>query len=405
MSLLSNKMNKRIFIKLVLCSVLVSTAFAVDFGGNVGFYSKIKKTKKTDYALNMKNNATAWFTVPFAQDNTNYLSAQGSVFYKYDDADIQHLGDKKTDVVFFDIDLLKWRYITKLDSARLVQCSAGRFGYSDSSGLVFGQPNDGIFAQYTGPGLTVSAYGGYTGLLNAQSVTILNKANSPFKYDTKKAYDWASPYWIGGVTVGLPFVFAQHSVEAQFLTAIGADGPSDSAKNSDYNRFYATAVLNGPVPVVDNTFYVFTTTFGSVDSDLCNLSQVTLSYFMQQYFNSTISCNTVYASGKQFGLKPFKGITSMTAVYDVAQSEYTGLVKSGLSASIKPISVLLLGAGGDVVFMYPDDTLEYSGVQVTANAKYQLLRDCNLSLFFARFMGKDSDTTNTEVTLKAVLAF
>ena len=122
----------------VLAAMLISNAeFAVDFGGLLNNLTTIKTNKNEicDYILYKENDsASLWFKTVFDETGMNYFIADFIYDFERDfDA------DKTTNII--DSDLFKLNLGKKLANGK-IGLSAGRFFYSDLSGLVFAQNAD-----------------------------------------------------------------------------------------------------------------------------------------------------------------------------------------------------------------------------------------------------------------------
>lgn len=380
---------KIVFSALALCTAVLPAA-AVDFGAMLNNNTKFAGNTIQNMTLEQKNAFTAWINVPFNNEGTMYFAAEGIAQYKNTDG---------TSLVTADCDLFKFNSLTKFSNKSKLLISAGRFYYSDGSGLVFDQTSDGLLAQLKLSSVNLGVYGGYTGLLNAQNVTILNSKTTTYSYDTTSVYALAAPYAVFGVTGSLPYLFANQTLGAEFYGVLGA-----SDMTSGYNRFYGTLSLNGPL--ASSVFYSLTSTFATADSfsTLSNLSQAMLSWY-PSFKSMAVSLGGIYASGSNGPFSPFVGVTSNTAVQSFTQPEYSGLIKATLSASIKPITTLLLAVGGDGVFDCAESDIGYYGFQAYGSVRYDLFSDVQLGLTANQFIGNDSATSKTTIIAKAVISF
>ncbi len=398
-------MNFSHIVKKTLIATFTATlALAVqaqDFGATLDNNSKIKKQEKSKYLLNQQNTASVWALLPGDNTGNSYMALQGSFKYKYDDFDVKHLGDKKEETQILDVDLWKYNYIAKYAHGVSSTVSLGRFSMVDSTGIIFSQNCDGGLVKIESPRVHCSVYGGYTGWQNAHNVTILNKAGSKFSYRKNRTYDLASSYAIGGLSLSFPYLLCNQTIGLEGYAFIGTNGKNSD--NTDYNRYYGTLILNGPI--TKDLFYLATSTLGTEDApDLNNLSQLYLTYFLN-FYDATLEAHSIYASGENGSLKPFKGFTSNTATYSSLEPEYTGLLKSGISVSIKPTQKLLLSGGSDIIFICPKDKTEYHGTQAYGNLLYQIFTDVKVSGFIAHFWGKDPTPDAIQATLKATISF
>ena len=188
-------------------------------------------------------------------------------------------------------------------------------------------------------------------------------------------------------------------------TKNGKDYENDNEKD---NRFYITATLNGPI--IQNLFYTFTSTLGifktadSDDTDIGNMTQGTVSYYFPDFNSASVSFNALYASGEQGPFKAFKGFSEMSASYALTAHQYSSIVKAGVSASMKPLSVLYVGTGFDVVFDCLEK-FEYSGFQFAGNAKWQVFSDLQLGAALSAFIGKEKENSKYEISLNGTISF
>ena len=150
-------------------ALLSAPAFSFDWGGKI--YSDTSFIGKNNEALKLKetDNANLWLSVPLSKDNSKYFSAEALYQFKYDDS---LPSDKMVNTI--DLNLFKFVARQKLSGGKRFAVSAGRFGVSDLTGKVFAQNSDGVLLQFSTLRFNTSLYGGYTGLLNANTTTILN---------------------------------------------------------------------------------------------------------------------------------------------------------------------------------------------------------------------------------------
>ena len=204
----------------VLAAMLISNAvFAVDFGGLLNNLTTIKTNKDQNFKLDQKDSASLWFKTVFDETGMNYFIADFIYDFERDfDA------DKTTNII--DSDLFKLNLGKKLANGK-IGLSAGRFFYSDLSGLIFAQNADGVLFNYKGNRFDVSVYGAYTGLLNALNVKMITAERGVYVRDTDriddvydhsfyrfklvegdkdKLYDFAEQYAVGGLTVSFPYM-------------------------------------------------------------------------------------------------------------------------------------------------------------------------------------------------------
>lgn len=384
----------------ILALSLLAHSFAVEYGGTLGESVELYTNDFDPVAMEEKTKLTLFFRAPFGP--SSYFAAEGNATPTYDVNDLTEISDGDF-VCPLDLTLFKFAHAIKQENAASVNLAAGRFAVADSTGLILNQPADGLSAAYNSQSIVVSGYAGYTGLLNGHNATIINgdidKSNNDFYY-------LASPFIIGQASVYFPYLFFNQSLGVEGLTAIGTKGPNGD--NADYNRFYGTLSLNGSVG--KNKFYVLSTTFGAevIDGDfdkLSNLSQLSFTYYMPEFYDSQVTATALYASGKQGPFAAFTGLSSMEATYSAFAPEYSGLLKAGLCGTMKPMSNLLASLGTDIVFSCPKEDFEYAGVQFYGTVVYQLYTDMQLGLMAHQYVGDDKNENETSLTLCFTMAF
>lgn len=383
-------------------SVLLGTsaAFSYDFSAIVTDSTKVDfyNGKFENPLLKQSEKFIGAFTTPLSKDGVSSLAAEATVEHKMDR---QFGDDGKTDNnIVVDCTLFKFATSRKI-KGNILDVSAGRFFYSDLSGIVVAQPNDGIFAKCKMSKVEFSAYGGYTGLQNVKNVSVITsngKIWSPS--DEKDVYDFTAPYAIGSVCVSLPYIFKNQTVSFEGLCAVNVGGPADF--EDDDERIYGTVNLTGPLS--EKLFYTINGTFGTTDFDKIGLlGSLNINYF-SIYKNAALEFNAVYASGETDSMGSFVGVTKIAACLSKDEPIYSGLMKMGLSGSIIPIDKFVVSAGGDMVYRLLEDSTELYGVQVSGGIMYKMYSDLNFSLSVSHFVGKYEEASRTEIALGFALA-
>ena len=388
----------------LLAASLSQFAFSFETGAMLSNNTKLANAEKDgSLKLDQKNGISMWLRTPLSQDGSNYFAGEGSFQTEYDDS-IED-SDKKL-MLYADLDLFKFFFKNELESGHL-DLSVGRFYNSDLSSLVYGQNGDGAKILLSLPGVDLSLFGAYTGLLNAKNVTILeaNDEDSPDLTDKEKnVYVLANKYLVGALTLSFPHLIASQTISVEGFGAF-------SLESTKYNRFYGTLALNGPI--LSPLFYDLTSTFGFAkydDSDMVkgNLTKGSIIYYPPVY-SMSFAVNGLYASGKQGSFDAFQGFSSFTAVNSLHEPEYTSLITAGISFSIKPLPSLLLNASGDVVFDAAEE-VNQAGFQYLAGFNWQIFSDVMLGASFGQYIGKeDYEATigenKTQIKINAVIAF
>ena len=394
--------KKRILFSALLICVSASI-HAFDFGGSLGTYTKLGTPavpgddEFKNYSLKQEEILTGWFRHDF--DSSMFIASEVDVRFRTTASNLEKTDDIEN-VVIPDVKLL--RISKKIGSAsNTILVNAGRFYFADISGTIFSQPSDGLNVLLSSRRVNAKVYANYTGLLNAQNVTILNKKDSSYALDTKKGWYFAAPYTNAGLSVDFPYLFANQTLSAEFLASFGTPGIEDGT--SGYNRLWGTLGLNGFI--LKNLCYVFTTTFGTeLEDGVSNLTKLSFTY-LPKFKSMTVSVFGHYASGEQFGLKPFKGFTKSTVCSSAVEPEYSGIVKTGANISIKPVKSILAGLNGSAVFSCPKDDFEYKGFEAGISGNFQIFSDLNINGSFTQFAAKEKNDSKATFTLSATLAF
>lgn len=451
----------------ILISVLaMGSSFAFDFGGLVTNDTIIKTCEDSKFRLDQKNSASLWLRQSISEDGSSYFAAETIYSFERD-------FNVDSPVNVLDVDLCKL-VLKKPVGKGSLGISAGRFYYSDLTGTIYNQLSDGIEFLYESPVVQVTVYGAYTGLLNAQNakmissdsytnmavirnksklaslkrdrfiteeagsllsmmiepsmpidkkytqldskkmatplnLAVVNKltpASDAFYLDPDRVYDAAEKYAVGSIAIGFPGLIKTQSLSAQFIGAFRLE-------KSSFNRMYAILAAEGPI--VHSLYYGVNTSFGFAQYDgsgteVSNLSKAGLVYY-SNFKSASIGLSGVYASCAQGGLENFHGITQVLATYSLRELQHTGLVKVGLTASIKPVDSVIIIAGCDCVASAHDsdelDTFSYSGMQYAAGVKWQAKSDLMFAASVTQYLSKESsdDMDKTAFSLSAALSF
>lgn len=366
-------------------------AFSFDWGGKI--YSDTSFIGKNNEALKLKetDNANLWLSVPLSKDNSKYFSAEALYQFKYDDS---LPSDKMVNTI--DLNLFKFVARQKLSGGKRFAVSAGRFGVSDLTGKVFAQNSDGVLLQFSTLRFNTSLYGGYTGLLNANTTTILNNPEgTSWTIGDNAVYRLAPKYIPFGLNLSFPSLFANQTLSLQGWGFIDAN-------DNDYNRWYGILGLNGFL--ASSLSYSAKTVFQSVNFEsLSNLSE--LSFFW--YLTDTLSMNLggVYASGKSGNISAFRGFSSCTALLSAKEPEYSSLVKAELGITKTFGQAVYLNGGTAVAFSLEEENEGYKGIQFQAGGMYKVFNDVQLGANFSQFVGKETQDNRTSISVKAILVF
>lgn len=367
---------RKIILSIFLIILLTTSIFSIDFGGTIVNSSGI--TGEFDnLGLDQNDKATLWLKIPFDESQNTYLAAEGSYTFTYDGTI-----EQKTNQI--DLGMFKIGMLIPLSSSSKFRFDFGRVSGSDISGLVYSQYSDGLQFSLTSTNFSMSAIASYTGLLNAHTSTYYG---FDYTYDSEIVYPLAPKFVISGLTFSFPALFANQTLNAEAYGFWDIDDQNDF----DYNRIYGTLGLNGGIS--GNLYYVLTSTFGysfgnEAVEGLSNLTKLELSMY-PTFLSSSFTVSAVYASGNsEDGLKafiPFNKITADTSGNKV----YSGLFKTGLTATLQPNKKFLLSAGADFLCnIQPDadESFAADGLQWTFNARWQIFSDLQLSLSTGQYV-------------------
>ncbi len=403
-------------------------AAAFDFGGVLTNDSAFQTYFDGEFNLDQKNSISLWARQNFDKAGENFFAVEGS--YNFE-GDFEKENDDEKFTNALDLTLFAANLSNHFDSSK-INFTAGRFYFSDLSGIVFTQDADGAKFDFQNGYFRISAYGAYTGLLNALNTKIisanpaqiLQKGETPavqdnskiFAADNDKVYDCAEKYAAAALTLSFPFFAANQTVSAEFLGAFRLE-------DEKYNRMYATLSFDGPV--YNSLFYDFSSTFGFMNyekevengksetkNDVSNLSKIGLYYYFSK---ASLGLSGIYASGNQGPFSPFLGFTKNVSTYSLQEFLYSGIIKAGANATLKPLENLLLSANCDLIFnaLAGDknekemEKIEYYGFEYSAGATWQVKSDFQLGVTASQFFDKDNSdlAKKTYINLHAALAF
>lgn len=383
-----SKVYKTTFAALAIA--FAASAFAIDYGGALNNSSKLKGKNFSNLKIDQLDDLSAWVKVPIKADGSMYFTAEGLYEFELDDTNVYNR---------LDLDLCKFQANFKIDPYKL-SVSAGRFSYSDITGIILNQRADGAYANFEAQKFSVSLYAAYTGLLNAALVKMNDHPADAFKHDKKAVYELAQKYFLTSATFLLPRLFTNQNFAAQVMGAFKLDGKS-------YNRIYASAGFNGPI--YKTLFYNASTTFAmqSFDGsmDLANLTCAKVSWFLP-YKDLTLNGGVVYASGSHGPFEGFSAFSKIDAYNALNEPQYSGLLKFSFSASAKPIGVVLVYGGMDLIINAASSSMKYKGFQYNLGADWQIFSDLKAGLNFSQYIDSDnSDLSKVQFSLNASIIF
>ena len=390
--------------------IILITAAAVLSSASFSFETKGSVTNETQFDfyendfsephLIQEDSITGSIRLPLVHSGKTYLTAEGFLGFEYDRT-FSDPAEDDTDITA-DITLCKFSSIISAGNAS-VTVSAGRFSMSDATNVVYSQNADGLLIQYSSPYVSAAAYGAYTGLLNAKTVTMLTPAASTFGTENKDFYEFAPAYAAGAISIKLPYFVFNQSITAECFAFMDTEGPGNISSDGD-RRIYASLVADGPL--ASSLFYNAGTSFlfsEERDYSPANLSKVNVMFFPAD--DLMMIFNGCYASGSQGVLKPFASFTSAAAGLNASEKKYTELIKGGLSCTARLTQNAILAASADVLFDVPETEVKYTGTQLNGKFTYQAFSDLEISFEAQTFIADRKEENKTSVKLTATLAF
>lgn len=378
----------------VFAAVALScSAFALDFGGALGNSSSLKGSSFSNLKFDQVNDLNLWVKAPLSKDGKFYFIAEGLYEFEY---------DGKAEKVFnrLDLDLLKVSGSLPVGQNKFT-FNAGRFIYSDLTGLVYSQNGDGAYASFESSVFNVSAYVGYTGLQNANFVKMLERPGVAYSYDRDLVYDLAQKNVVAAASFGLPLLASSQNLAAQFLGAFKVDGKS-------CNRMFVTASIDGPI--YRTLYYKAFTSFEMHDYDggsmkLSNMSSAKLTWFLP-IKSLTLNLGALYASGSNGAFDPFFAVTKIDVCGSLAELQHSGVIKGSFMASVKPMQNILLYAGCDLILDASTSSASYKGFQYALGADWQVFSDFKAGVNFLQYIDNDkSDYDKVQIALNATITF
>lgn len=364
---------KRIWITaLLLCAAHL---FAVDGGALVGGYGEFTG-KKFDAMLG-RADVSGWVRAPFLEDGSLVLSAEAR--YRFED------GNQAAMTNMADLSLLKLSYTLNFTDSSF-SVSAGRFGVSDLTGVVYNQPGDGFAVLYQNQLMNLSVAAQYTGLINSLYTTMNPIAVTPIKQ--QQIYSLSVPVIANVVSLSFPQLFAGQTI------AFGVQGYW-GVESMDAQRMYGTFLMSGPI-VAGLYYNIFATgelLMPDTQTPYWGIhGRLEFAYYLP-YLDSRISvhgeCTTVN----------FDTITSYDAL--LTGEQYGDITKFGFSGSLNAGPVLTV-LSGDAVFRTSD--FQYHGFELNGGARWQIVSDVQLSASAGYLFASPAEDSYGKITVNALIA-
>lgn len=338
-------MKKVVVIIAVILMVLPLAAY--DFGGSLDVSGGAAISSSTSISPSAK--VTGWVKVPFAGG-----SFSTEAYYKLNASIRENTDPSFNNTV--DLSLFKVTYALPVGSLNV-----GRYSFSDVTGSVFSMTSDGAnFSMNTGL-LKISAYAGYSGLLNAKTSGI----DAPWTYDSAKIYELGSKYALFQAGVTAPNFFGGTTFAGEAIGAVNLNGDAASGVSDGYSRFYGTLSASGAITT--SIYYS-----GSVTGSYLTTTANNLGVFARGNVVCYLPVMSMSITGKfAWGSDYFQGIS-----YNPCAG---GMLNAGASLTLKPLGNLLCLASADV-YCGTAGGFEPSSASWNVLAKWQAVSDVSAFL-------------------------
>ena len=271
-----------------LCIITAPLA-AFEWGGLFIDESGIITPDFSNITFKQTNGVSFWFNSPIGEDAAFNFS--GEALYKYNM--LFPKGGKFSMEHIVDLPLLKISGDVNTSNG-ILSVSAGRFSFVDKTSALYSNTCDGLSVDYALPLVTLGAYAGYTGALNALNVSMYSEKNN-------KVYNLVYPWIPLSAYVEFPALMGNQSLGIQGFAVIDAG----SIKQ---NSYYANFTLSGPV--ANFIYYSLVTSVGSINFEsMMNYTAFSIIAFpMEMLF---LNAGVEYGSAEgQMGFSTFSSLAS-----------------------------------------------------------------------------------------------
>ena len=247
-----------------------------------------------------------------------------------------------------------------LPGARDSYIDLGRFYVSDTNSTVYGNLIDGVNATLNLEDVEMDLFCGYTGFLNANSISIVNSSKEK---DSNKIYSLASGFLVAGNSLVANDIWKNNSISYDVFAFVPM-GNVETRSTSIYGKASLFGNINSnfyhDFSAILGLFYGEKTTTGFVFDE--NFG------WYPPFMNSTLGLNVLYASENYY---PFID-SGIVMGEDISLN---GLLKIGLNASIKPLTNLYIGLMGDFVMDSKENKIIQDCFQWSSSLSWQIFSD------------------------------
>lgn len=377
---------KKIILLALLASSLFTSAFAVSWSGLVDNNTKFSANDDfSQILLKQSNGVYLSLKTPVASNGNLLFTVEG--LYKYTfDVNLKSNESKFTNIV--DCDLLDITGSWKLGGG-VLSLDAGRFFRSDFAGNAFAQVADGVLAGFTNSSFAANVYAGYTGLLNRLNVSMADSTSG--KDDS--FYALCAQYIPVMADFSYKTLFKKHTVGVQAEVFI-------PAADKLALKAYATLLVKGPITPQIN--YKASFTLGSLKFEKFMFDAIAdVNFYVIK--NSKLTAGLEYISSENGSILSFAPVTTRSIVND---SGFAGGILPKLAFMYSKDALYLSATGKGVISMANNNT-KFRGIDISADAVYNIFNDLSAGVNVAAFIGFDEakKAGNYSATLKAKLAF
>lgn len=373
---------KKILLTAAALFCLAQSVTALNWGGIISNTSKPSTSDFANIDFYQSNGVTLWAGSTINKNMRFIMEG----LYKYE---ANFYKDSNTFSNVLDLSLLKLSGSWAAGNG-ILALNAGRFAYSDASGLVYAQESDGLAVSFQNNSLKVGAYAGYTGLLNSLNVSMTEvKPGAPSKF-----YSLCSSY------IPLVVDFSLLNLAGNNITLQGEYFVS--AEKLLKSKAYANLSVNGAItPVLG---YSLTAVAGSEDfKNFMMYAKGALSCYIGQSLIASAGCE--YASGANGSLSPFITLSKRTAYNGKMFSDPSGTIIPQASVVFVHNS-LLLSLAEKLVISMPADKTEFRGSDTTLSFVCNVLSDLQVGTTFIAYADfVDAANSNYSVALNVALSF
>ncbi len=381
---------KKLISTLIAISTIATSSFAFEWGGI--FYDKtgVGGPSIESAKIDQKNLVDLWTRVPLSKSGTSYIAAEANYSFEFNDSEPVN---KVTNIV--DLILLKYGFNKAIGKKSIIDISVGRFSNSDITGKIYNQISDGARLAFGTESINLTAFAGYTGLLNSLTTTIITPEHTNYTEKGIPVYTLAPAYLPASLSFTVPSLFANQNLKLQVLGCFDFN-------NDNFNRYYATAGLSGKL--VKGLFYNLNATVSS--ENFQNISLLSNLYVRYSPVSSlSIVAEGLYASGNNGPLTPFRAISFQKASLSQAEPDYSGLIKANLGIIATLKDKFLANANVACLFNCMDSDIKYDGFQWKVDCAYNIFNDLRVGAELYQYVASDPLNNAINLSLNATIAF